>query len=395
MNVLLTHPGTQHSFRLARELNRSNRLSKFVTSLAIKENSIWLKIAGTRLERRVIKELERGKVKSYPSLFVLEVAMRILGIKEEEIYYRRNLLFQERVIKNDLNNARIVIGFDTSSWKLARYCAANQKKFILDVSIGHSSSKEKIFSSLRREFPDWTDVALHKKDELIGLERDEFHLATRIVVPSNFVKMTLIENGVEESKIRVNPFGTDINAYPKRATKIRHETINFLFFGSLTARKGVPLLLKAWQMSEKKNALLMLAGYGEIPKSVPIPANVEVIGSVLPSERISLFQRADVFVFPSYFEGFAQVLIEAASFGLPIIGTNNSGASELIMNDVGGFIIEEGNSHQLNERIEYFICNPESIGIMSNDIYRISKQFTWENYSRRWEEIIDQVNNEL
>jgi starch synthase len=388
MNVVLAHPGTQHSFRLAYELNKRQRLSKFITSLAISEDSVWRKLAGSRLDRRVVEGVEAAKVKSYPSLMALEAVMKLLSYESEEIYYKRNLSFQKRLIQNDLEEADTVIGFDTSSWELAKYCADNNKKFILDVTIGHSISKEKLFSRIRTRFPEWNDISFPKSEYLLELEKQEMDLATKIVVPGNFVRDTLIENGVDQTKIFVCPFGADLTLTGKPDREEHGDGVKFLFFGSMTARKGLPLLLEAWVASDKKDASLIVAGYGKIPDSVVIPPNVELVGPVLAGDRASLFNRADVFVFPSYFEGFARVLVEAAIFGLPIIGTYNSGASELIENDVGGFIVEEGNLVQLKEKIEYFISNPESIGSIAKEVRQRARNFTWEAYGERWESIL-------
>ncbi len=98
-----------------------------------------------------------------------------------------------------------------------------------------------------------------------------------------------------------------------------------------------------------------------------------------------------MFFFPSYFEGLAQVQIEAAAAGLPIIGTSNSGAEEVIMNGYNGFVIETGNLDQLISSIEYFISNPAEILVMSKRVCERMDFFSWSSYGDRWNEILSKV----
>jgi len=393
MKVLVAHPGTQHSFHLACALNEKNYLFKFVTSIAISESSFWRRLFGARIARRVAKGIDGDKLKSYPAMVILEYFLKLLGRKEEEIYFMRNLRFQQKVIKNDIQYAEVVIGFDTSSWLLAKYCQENNKVFILDVSIGHPVSKEKIFSDLRKRFPNWIDVAVPKKKAHIAFEQEEFKLATAVVVPSSFVKRTLIENGVDADKIFINPFGSSVSNCRIEEKNENREQVRFLFFGALSARKGLPLLLQAWRLLKDTNrAILIVAGYGQIPEGEKIPGNVKVLGPIKPNDRASLYGNADVFVFPSYFEGFAQVLIEAAGSGLPIISTSNSGAEDIIKDGYNGFIIKPGDVDTLTSKISYFINHPTEIALMKEKVKERIDYFSWSAYGDRWINILDTVD---
>lgn len=390
--AVLLHPGTQYSFNLAIELHRKNLLDKYITSFSVSSNSILYRLFKERLNSRLLREVPAGIVRNYPMLEAKTfIKSWINGGDSEDILYERNLEFQKTVIRNDLKDAHIVIGFDTSSWKIADFCKANGKKFILDVSIGHPVVKEQIFKVIRAQFADWNDISNPKKNDRIELEVQEFELADLIVVPSHFVSRTLISQGVDEKKIRINPFGTDLNAWSKAARKNGKDKVTFLFFGSLTARKGLPLLLAAWDLLNPTDAKLIIAGYGQIPETVNLKSSVHVLGPIQANGRLALFEMADVFVFPSYFEGLAQVQIEAAASGLPVIGTSNSGAEELVKNGESGFIIEPGHLGQLVAAMKYFIENPDHIRSMSRRIRERSDFFSWNAYGDRWHSILNEA----
>lgn len=389
MKIIIAHPGTQYSHHLARELFELNFLEKYITSFAVAAGSLWHKIFKQRLKNRVIGGVPSSRIKIYPSAELLYLIQSNWVDDIEDRIHNRNSFFQDKVIAHDIDAVDCVIGFDTSSWKLADYCRKVGKEFILDVSIGHSLTKENVFSKLRNEFPLWKDVVNKKRQKLIELEKVEYELATKIVVPSSFVKQTLIENGVNENKIYINPFGTDISGFRSERKKGSNPIVQFLFFGSLTARKGLPLLLKVWEKMDTNKSELVIAGYGNLPKGQVLPRGVKLLGAISAADRAELYDNADVFVFPSYFEGFAQVQIEAAASGLPIIGTVNSGAEEIVRNGYNGFIIETGNEVQLTNAMHYFVSNRNEIALMSKRVQENIDFFSWNSYGKRWKGIIE------
>jgi glycosyltransferase involved in cell wall biosynthesis len=96
-----------------------------------------------------------------------------------------------------------------------------------------------------------------------------------------------------------------------------------------------------------------------------------------------------VFVFPSFFEGFAQVQVEAAACGLPIIGTQNSGAEEIIQDGYNGFIVEPGNIDQLVSAMRFFVKNREKLAVMSAKVRERIDFFSWNSYGNRWKAILE------
>lgn len=392
--VLLIHPGTQYSHDLARQLHIHHLLYKFYTGFAFATGSSYHRLSGILkpLQKRYLPGVPGNKlvIKPFNEFRALYKIRR--GGDAEDIFFQRNEIFQRGISKRLLEMSDVVIGYDTTCWITAERCRELSKPFILDASIGHPVSKERIYRQIAETYPDWSKQVMPKKELFINYEKREMDLATAIVVPSNFVKQTYLENGVDEAKIIINPFGTNIENFKPM---IRQDTANqplvFLFFGSLNARKGLALLLDAWKSLSLPNAELLLAGYENIPESVSIPDSVKVIGPVAKNKRNELFGRADVFVFPSYYEGLAQVQIEAAASGLPVIGTSNSGATEIIEHGHSGFIIEPGNKLQLMAAMRHFIENKGDIIKMGTAARARAEKFSWNHYGNRWKSIIDRA----
>jgi glycosyltransferase involved in cell wall biosynthesis len=398
MKVLIAHPGTQYSHHLVKQLNKHGLLYKFYTGFAIAEKSFVGKLfkllpsyLTEKINNRFIEALDGRKLKTQP--FVeLNAIRKLNGTNSETVFYKRNKKFQQQISDKQILDSDVVIGFDTSSWLLAERCKELGKPFILDVSIGHPASKEHIYNELKVLYPEWQEQIQPKLAKLIAIEKKEIRLADIIVVPSEFVKKTYTDNGVDAARIRVNPFGTNVDTFTtNNVKKLTNGKIKFLFFGALTARKGLPLLLEAWEKIDANKAELVIAGYGNLPDTVELPYNVINRGVVHKEDRQALFDNNHVFVFPSNFEGFAQVQIEAAACGLPIIGTFNSGVTELVEDGENGFVVPLNDKLALVKAINYFIEHPNQIGIMGNKIRKKALNFTWDAYGERWKKIITSI----
>lgn len=400
--ALLVHPGTQYSFHLARELSRHNILSAFYTSLAINGDSKfarWMapfaKAFGREKEwqNRVLYGVPADKIHRYPAIGISAQWRIRRGQSALRVFRECNDRFQKRIPDRALREAHAVIGFDTSSHILAARTNALGRRFILDRSSAYPRHVNGIFEALRERFPEWSHTWETKPDPDIEIEDREHQLAKLIVVPSRFVAQTLSASGVPRNKIRINPFGTDLKLFNVVSESPGLRPLVFLFVGALTAGKGLPLLLEAWQRLKPQKAELWIVGPGKLPETVSrrLSDSVRLVGPVARQKLPARFQKANVFVCPSFFEGLAQVQVEAAACGLPIIGTTASGAQEVVEEGRTGFVIEPGNLDQLVERMNRFIERPSLAGEMRENARRKRLLLSWSAYGDRWQEILREV----
>ena len=394
MKVLLAHPGTQYAPHLAREMALRDCLFRYWTGFAFPKEG-WrgklfeslLPAVRARAGNRMIS-ISGQLLRTQP---ILDFRSRnaIASSGSEAAFFERNRKFQQAIPISEIRACDAVVGFDTSSWLLAGRARALGRRFILDQSIGHPVAKERTFEQLRARFPEWSGSACEKSGNLLAFERQEHDLADVIVVPSGFVKQTLVEEGVSAEKIRLIPFGTDLGLFAppeSRSGGADGNPVKFLFVGGLTARKGVPVLLTAWKQLGLSDAELWLVGSGEIPSSelAGLPSNVKVLGPKGRQEVSSLMQRSDVFVFPSFFEGLAQVQIEALATGLPVIGTLESGAGDLVKDGHNGLIVPAGNVAALAHAILTLASDHQLRLRMQTAAIGNRDELGWTVYGDRW-----------
>lgn len=86
---------------------------------------------------------------------------------------------------------------------------------------------------------------------------------------------------------------------------------------------------------------------------------VEFLGWVNRDQRKELLEKSDVLVLPSYNEGLPMAILEAMSYGLPIISTNVGSIAEAVHNGENGFLVEPGNVAALEEAITILTDNEE------------------------------------
>jgi glycosyltransferase involved in cell wall biosynthesis len=146
--------------------------------------------------------------------------------------------------------------------------------------------------------------------------------------------------------------------------------IRFLFCGQMIRRKGVDLLLTAFDrlIAKGLNAYLLLVGReAELPQFLRIVssasrARIHYTGFQPPERLPEFFAKADVFVLPSRHDGWGVVVNQALGAGLPVISSDAVGAGyDLVEEEVNGLRIAAGNPDQLERAMKRLACSPETV----------------------------------
>jgi len=396
--VLLAHPGTQYSHQLARQLYRQGLLDQFWTGIALCKESLSTRALSRALPvayyKRIANRVISGVPKKYIRLlpFVELAALRRIrrGDSEQSVLHERNELFQSKIPESAIKNVSALIGFDTSSWILTEKALGLGRQFFLDQSAAHPLVNHDVYETLATQFPEWRSTSEGRLPKVLASERIEHQLASKIVVASSYTKRTLVNQGVAEDKIVVNSFGVDLDTFHPPEDARRRSPLRFLFLGSVSAHKGIPLLIDAWRSLAGSNAELWIVGPIAEQHRVLIPnlPGLYVKGKYAFEDLPELLRQCDVLVFPSFSEGFGLVLLEALASGMPIITTENTAAPDLITNGREGFLLRAGDSEALREALESFTQQTVDIDAMSVAARKCAQSFTWDRYGERWASIL-------
>lgn len=166
----------------------------------------------------------------------------------------------------------------------------------------------------------------------------------------------------------------------------KSDKFTLLFVGFLIESKGIKdllklaLLLKTSNVSDVK---FIIAGKGELENYIlqfiekeQLQNIVEYIGWINGKDKDLLYLKADVFVLPSYKEGMPISVLEAMSYGLPILSTNIAGLPDIIKNNINGFLFSPGDIKTLYDKIIFLKNDTSFINIMSKNNLECIQDFS-------------------
>jgi glycosyltransferase involved in cell wall biosynthesis len=399
VKILLAHPGTQHSYRLAAEFERHDALLGFYTGAAFPPGGLvdWAaRVLPSKWRRRVANRRIVGvsprRLHRRLASETIAILSRRRGNDSQETWHRRAQSFQKSIPNSAFAAASAIVGFDTAAWILAQRSAAMRVPFLLDQSIGHPDAKASYFARMQQRFPAWNDGFALRRPEVRQAEQTEHDLADCVVAASSFTRRTLIENGVDAAKVKLNPYGVDSERF-RMGSRDGSRPLRFLFVGAITARKGVPLLVDAWRKLAPLGAEMWLVGAAsdQVKPLMPELPGWTHFDRVPRAEVAGLMQQCDVFVFPSYFEGFGLVLLEAMACGLPVITTTATAGPDFVTEGESGWVIEPGDCDALVDRMSFCLERPHVVRDMGSQARATAERFTWTAYGDRWMEILAEV----
>ena len=150
------------------------------------------------------------------------------------------------------------------------------------------------------------------------------------------VKIKLIPNAVDSELIR-------------DSFEVKNNLKNVIYVGHVKREKGICEIIEA--ACKIKDVVFHLVGpISDEIAALSMPQNVICHGRKEHKEVIEMMKTADVFLFPSYTEGFSMVMLEAMATGLPIIASN-VGANADMLESEGGIIIEPRSSDEIIQAI--------------------------------------------
>ena len=159
-----------------------------------------------------------------------------------------------------------------------------------------------------------------------------------------------------------------------------------LYLGTLEPRKNVPAVLKAYAgLPNRRDFNLVLAGkkgwlYEEIFRTVGdlgLEEDVIFTGYVPEEDRPKLMSAAEVFVFPSFFEGFGMPVVEAQACGTPVIASNTTSLPEAVGD--GGVLVDPKNISQLAEALEEVLSSGSLREKLVKKGLANARRFNWED----------------
>ena len=262
---------------------------------------------------------------------------------------------------------------------------------------------------------------------LMTMERISCYCATKVIPEGEGVKKTLLEDNITSKEMHIihngNINGIDTEYFNpdlfnrdrsnnklytgnkkdiRRDLNLKEDDFVFIFIGRIVRDKGMNELTVCMKRfkAEKKNVKLLLVGRFE-SKLDPLDAdneeflrsdpNIHFLG--YQNDVRPFFVAADVLVFPSYREGFPNVVLQAGAMGIPAIVTNINGCNEIIKEDFNGKIFSSKDVNALYEKMNWCLNNKNRVKDMASQsrkmiVDRYRQEEVWEATLQEYKKLL-------
>ncbi len=256
-----------------------------------------------------------------------------------------------------------------------------------------------------------------KKKLLVFIEKLTYACATNVypnssnlkeyIIDNNFCKQEKLKiigkgssNGIDTEYFEINDNILEEANKKKSKFNLPKDAFVFLFVGRIVKDKGINELVRAFIKLKNENSYLVLVGdYEEnlnpVDKDVfnEIKNNNRIIEAGFQKDVRPYFAMANVFVFPSYREGFPNVVMQAGAMELPSIVSNINGCNEIISDNKNGLIINVQDENDTFEAMEKLLNDIE----LTMQLKKKCRKNIIDNYERTyiWEELRNEYNSLL
>lgn len=207
-------------------------------------------------------------------------------------------------------------------------------------------------------------------------------------------------NGINTEYFDPQLYNADYKLKFRRAYQINENDFVFVFVGRLVGDKGINELVQAFQTLNDKfvNAKLLLVGpeeahldplQHETIETIASHRNIIAVGG--QSDVRPFFAIANALTFPSYREGFPNVVLQAGAMGLPSIVSNINGCNEIIAENENGVIVPVKDVSLLTNAMIQFIADPEKTLYMASN----AREAIMARYNQKvvWNAILAEYQN--
>ena len=346
----------------------------------------------TLLASRVASELQEDRQVDW-------IPIPVKGVPSELL---RNLLFawrssnwlQKHRSQLDLVKANGAITWAKGEVNAVHFVHSSWLKF--SAKKNESSSNNSLFNPRQTlyNFYQWFYTALNSR-----WEKKAFQQAQAVVAVSNKVGKDLLEIGVPPKSIQVIANGVDLQEFApgncdRQKGQLPQEVPLALFAGDIRyKRKNLDTVLHA--LVKVPDLHLAVAGmtegssYPQLSASLGLSKRVHFLG--LRHDVPDLMKAVDFLVFPSRYEPFGLVVIEAMATGIPVITASSTGASDLVKPEAGIVISDADDIEALAEALQLLVSNPDLKNKMGQAGRAIAEQHSWNLMAQHYVDLFEEM----
>lgn len=404
MRTLLAFPSTaSFAQQAALAFHERGALAAYMTSFAYSEESILGQLVAAspgrlrvkiepQLKRRAIKSIPRSMIEERPFWEVVRSLADKGGLGASSVDRIWDHLSHDftraagrRLTRGDI---KAIYAYEYTALEAFEMAKRRGVARILDFPSLNSRQFEELQRREKERFPELKgphEAYFNDRFERRQARRDaEMVAADVIVTNSSVTRRSHIEGGADPRKTFAVPYGAPPTV-DRIAERAPSGPLRAIWAGTFSIRKGAHYFLEGWRaLGGQSHAIADVYGAIAVPERLwrPVPRSFTFHGSVPRSELFAALDKADVLVFPTLSDGFGMVVTEAFSRGIPVITTDQAGASDLVQHGHNGLIIDAADPAAIADALKWCLDNRASLAAMRGPALETAKSWQWSDYRR-------------
>jgi glycosyltransferase involved in cell wall biosynthesis len=386
LRVFIAHPGKQYTQGLINACMKSDIYLMLFTLIAIDPKKLTFLPAKLQklLSKRKFEGIASKNITQYPwllPLFKWWGGKAGISLFPYRIF---DLLVAHAIRRKDYD---LIIAYENCNLFTQRQAKKMGKITVLDLAQIHH---EDILDCMRL-FGTAEQIS-YEEYQVNPQKTQALNFTDYIFCLSDYARQSLIRHGIATQKIFKLNLGLDLVRFADKQSYNQNSTLQLLFVGTVMKRKGIEVLLQVFDKLKDYEINLTIIGPPGDAMSLLTPQNTRYTYlPFLPHEELAeAYRSADIFIFPSYLDSWAQTVIEAMACGTPVIVSDNTGAKEAVVQG-GGFVVPTGDVDAYVEKILYFYHNREAIESMGRQARKVAEQYTWDNYHQQVQAALKEI----
>jgi glycosyltransferase involved in cell wall biosynthesis len=329
-------------------LSEAGMLDRLVTDFYYDGRRSWIaRMVPEKLKRCWHPKLPKSAaLNTYPSFF-LPLFFSAAKLPLSRIYPASDrILGAAAAFRAYLSRSHL---YTYAGYTIPRWLPLSNRASILFQYHPHPAYMQNILSADLKAHPEVSWSFENEEDSAAdpsAARYSDWKRADFIVCASATTKRSLLFAGCKEEKISVIPYGFDRTGASATVPREEPAECRFLFVGQGIQRKGLHHLIKAWNSARMPNASLTVVCYRIDPgieRLIDPSRRVTLLRRQTAAELERLYSQSHVFIMPSLIEGFGLAYLEALQRGCFVIGTENTGLSDLNLSHDCHELVEAGN----------------------------------------------------
>jgi starch synthase len=392
MKIVLSHPtGNQNVRNALLALAQGDHLLKFYTTIGWSRDNAIYGMAPAKLRDKLSRRsypLPARLIRNAPLKEFLRLA-RPLGkfrsVTIDDVYQDLDHgVASELPRLKAKEGATGVFAYEDGALETMKAARELGLDRIYELPIGYWRAGHEIFHEEKELKPEWasTLTGLQDPPEKLARKDEELAQADMVICASSFTKSTLACYKGSQPDNHVVIYGSPPPIAFEDIPARRGPRLRILFVGGLSQRKGLSYLFDAVEALGSAVELTVVGRFASEPPRVLQEhlGRCTYIPSLSHGEILRQMREHDLFVFPSLFEGFGLVLLEAMSQGLPCITTPNTAGPDIIDHGQDGFIVPIRDTTEIIASIETVRADPVRLAEMKRAALAKAAQLNWQRY---------------